>query len=233
MASHSLIDELQLDLEEYVRLEGICERSENKQRLANEIQRIKTEILKAKVRNETLPTVTQQFPIELTSFSFNQSSKFVKVFVVLDGVRNAVEDDAVVTTFMERSMSLRVRGMNGKDYELDITYLLHDIVPTESFHTIKTNMIVIHGCKKDEAIEWSELTSVTKQLKDIEQAQFDLNVKATAGMDGDDPYSNQFRLMCAMKQIYETGSPKLRRVIAHACADSADRIQRGVYDENE
>lgn len=231
MASKSLIDELQLDLEEYVRFDGMCKHPANKQRLTKEIQRIETEIQNAKVRNETNPTAAQRFPIELTSFSFEQSSKYVKVFVVLDGVRNGVEDDAVITSFTERSISLRVYGLNGKDYELDITNLLHDIVPSESCHAVKSNMIVVTGCKKDESIEWPELTSVTKQLKDIEKAKNDFNERAAAGLDGDDPRSKHLRFMCAMKQIYETGSPKVKRMLAQACAHSEDRIHAGLYED--
>lgn len=231
MASQTLIDELQLDLEEYLQFDELSKLPANKQRLSKEIQRIQTEILNAKLRNETTPTETQRFPIELTSFSFNQSSKYVKVFVVLNGVRNGVEDDAVVTSFTERSISLRVYGLNGKDYELDITNLLHDIVPNQSYHAIKANMIVINGSKKDEAVEWSELTSVTKQLMDIEKAKDDFTASMAAGLDGDDPRSKHLTFMLAMKQIYENGSPKLKRVIAKACADSEDRIQCGLYED--
>lgn len=231
MAPQSLIDQLQLDLEEYVRLDGLSKQPANKQRFANEIERIKTEILSAKVRNETIPTAQQRFPIELTSFSFKQSSKEVKVFVVLDGVRNGVEDDAVVTSFTERSMSLRVYGLNGKDYELDITNLLHDIVPTESYHTIKANMIVINGCKKDESAEWAELTSVTKQLKDIEDAKNQFNARSVAGLNENDERTKHLTFMAAMKQVYEFGSPKLRRVIARACSESEDRIHCGDYED--
>lgn len=227
----SLLDELQLDLKEYARLDEICNRPANKQRLTKEIQRIETEILNAEVRNETTPSATERFPIELTSFSFKQSSKYVKVFVVLDGVRNGVTDDAVVTSFTERSMSLRVNGLHGKDYEMDITNLLHDIVPTESYHAIKANMIVINGCKKDESIEWAELTALTKQLSDIKKAKLDFDARLTVGLDGDDPRSKHLKFMAAMKHIYETSSPKLRRVIAKACAHSEDRIHRGEYED--
>lgn len=95
-------------------------------------------------------TETRRYESEITNYAWDQSDKFVKLFVALDGVQNASEENVRVT-FTPNSILLKVADVQGKDYKFAINNLLHDIDVSTSYRKIKTNSIAIYAKKATES----------------------------------------------------------------------------------
>lgn len=95
-------------------------------------------------------TDTRRYECEITNYAWDQSDKFVKLFIGLDGVQNASEENVVVT-FTSNSILLKVADVQGKDYKFAINNLLHDIEVSASYRKIKTNSIAIYAKKAAES----------------------------------------------------------------------------------
>lgn len=107
--------------------------------LGIEIRKIETEIIQireqidsttpasdAGVSSAAKKSTTNQskrYEVELTNYGWDQSDKFIKLFVTLDGVHGASEDD-VLATFNPTSIVLEIKGVNNKDFKLTINNLL-------------------------------------------------------------------------------------------------------------
>lgn len=154
---------------------------------------------------------------ELTEYGWDQSDKFVKLFITLGGVQN-LDESAVETKFTDRSLNVHVTNLHGKDYGLVINNLLEPIDVVKSYRKIKTGMIAIYLKKVNEGRHWSCLTSIHKRLKD----QQDSEMKSTA--DSDNPSD---ALVNIMKKMYQTGDSKTKQMIAKAWTESQEKIHRG------
>lgn len=95
-------------------------------------------------------TETRRYESEITNYAWDQSDKFVKLFIGLDGVQNAPEENVVVT-FTPNSILLKVADVHGKDYKFATNYLLHEIDVSASYRKIKTNSIAIYAKKAVES----------------------------------------------------------------------------------
>lgn len=239
--NNSHITDLSDDLKEISRLQVKCKRPGNAARFRNEIKRINQEIALARnsscsssISSTSLPQQQhsgstlltlhrQSYPIDLTNFTFQQSNKFAKVFVCLEGVGKKCTAKDVSVLFTERTISMRVIGLDGKDYALNITNLLHDIVPSSSFYRIKKNVIVISAHKADVTIEWAELTTITQRMKELKDSLDRFPAREAADLAAlKDPMAGHLMFMRAMQRVYQTGDPELRRKIEQGCCYSQD-----------
>lgn len=153
---------------------------------------------------------------ELTEYGWDQSDKFVKLFITLGGVQN-LDESAVETKFTDRSLNVHVSNLHGKDYGLVINNFLEPIDVVKSYRKIKTGMIAIYLKKVNEGHHWSCLTSIQKRLKD----QQDSELKSS---DSDNPSD---ALVNIMKKMYQTGDSKTKQMIAKAWTESQEKIHRG------
>lgn len=92
---------------------------------------------------------TKRYEVELTNYGWDQSDKFIKLFVTLDGVHGASEDD-VLAIFNPSSIVLQIKGVNNKDFILNINNLLLPIDVEKSYRKIKTNMVTVYAKKVKE-----------------------------------------------------------------------------------
>lgn len=95
-------------------------------------------------------TESRRYESEITNYAWDQSDKFVKLFIALDGVQNATEDNVVVK-FTPNSILLKVTDVQGKDYKFAINNLLNEIDVTASYRKTKTNSIAIYVKKSIES----------------------------------------------------------------------------------
>lgn len=153
---------------------------------------------------------------ELTEYGWDQSDKFVKIFITLGGVQN-VDESSVVTKFTDNSMNVQVSNLLGKDYGLIINNLLEPIDVIKSYRKIKTGMIAIYLKKVNEGRHWSCLTSIHKRLKDHQDSEM-------KSSDSDNPSD---ALVNIMKKMYQTGDTKTKQMIAKAWTESQEKIQKG------
>lgn len=90
-----------------------------------------------------------RYEVELSQYAFDQSDKFVKLFVTLAGVEKSPEDNVVVD-FTPNSLVLTVKDLNNRDHKLQINNLLEPIDVAKSYRKLKTGMVVIYAKKVTE-----------------------------------------------------------------------------------
>lgn len=118
--------------------------------------RIETEIshLRAQEQRNELRASNndvKRYESEIINYAWDQSDKFVKFFIGLDGVQNSPEGNITVT-FTPKSILLKVANVQNKDYKFEVNNLLHEIVVEQSYRKIKTNSIAIYAKKATEGM---------------------------------------------------------------------------------
>lgn len=162
-----LQQQLTKDLEELKQLSEQSLRKRVEGILGVEIRKIETEIIQIRdqiastsnadvagassssVQQKPTPNQTKRYEVELTNYGWDQSDKFIKLFVTLDGVHGASEDD-VLAIFNPSSIVLQIKGVNNKDFTLNIKNLLLPIDVEKSYRKIKTNMVTVYAKKVKE-----------------------------------------------------------------------------------
>lgn len=126
-----------------------------KKRIETEITNLREQLAKSDASKPTSAFANstsaqpKRYESEITSFAWDQSDKFVKFFVALDGVRP--DDDAKVTVkFTANSIRLSVADVQNKDYKFEVNNLLQNIDVDKSYRKVKTNSIAIYAKKSQE-----------------------------------------------------------------------------------
>lgn len=222
------VQELVQDVKELQGFLGQAKSASVKTFLETEINRLNNLVAtleKPKVqeaKGEKLPP--KRYISEITTYAWDQSSKFVKIFVTIDGIQ-AIEnpDTNVQADFTERSLKLTISNFKDKDYTFTVNNLLQSIDVQKSYRKVKSDMVAIY-LKKTKEQEWSHLTMTAKQLNDMKDSKF----KDEAGSDASDPTSS---LMTMMKKMYETGTPEMKQTIAKAWQESEEKRRSGMGSE--
>lgn len=225
------LEELKLDSEEISSLLLVAKRTRTKNALMAEKVKIDTEMvnisIKARaaaqakthqgpVKNANGEPSSKKYLVELNEYAWDQSDKFVKLFVTLDGVQKLTEDDVKVT-FTDKSILLLVENLNNKDYSLTINNLLHPIDVVKSYRKIKTGIIAIYMKKSAEGEKWSHLTTIEKRLKDKQDEEMKENMSGDA--DG--------AIIHLMKKMFQNGDAQTKQMIAKAWTESQEKIMSG------
>lgn len=109
-----------------------------------EINMVKSKLAAAETKTPKEPsTKVKRINVQLTEHAFDQSEKFVKIFVPFD---QAVQEDNVKVEFTQNSLSLLVQT-EAKDYRFVVEHLLKEIDVSKSYRKVKSDMIAIY-CKK-------------------------------------------------------------------------------------
>uniref|UniRef100_A0A1B6MMV3 Calcyclin-binding protein n=1 Tax=Graphocephala atropunctata TaxID=36148 RepID=A0A1B6MMV3_9HEMI len=210
----SKINELKSDVEELNKLLAQSTRQKSKDVLSLEIRKIQTEISRlqdqissSNENGKPTPAVSQQtrcYEVKLNNYAWDQSDKFVKIFVTLKNV-HTLSTESVYTDFTDNSMELHMNGLDNRNYTLPIKNLLEKIDGSKSSWKVKTDMVVVSLAKVEAGKTWSHLTASEKKAKEP---------KATPKLsDNADPSAG---LMDLMKQMYEDGDDDMKRTIAKA-----------------
>lgn len=91
---------------------------------------------------------SKRYEIELRNYGFDQTEKFVRLYVQLNGIEIIAEENVSVD-FTTDSIRLNIKDFQHNDYRFVLNKLLHNIDVTKSHRKIKKDMIVIF-CKKVE-----------------------------------------------------------------------------------
>lgn len=165
----------------------------------------------AKVEEEKKPTAKkpQVSLTKITSYAWDQSPKFVKIFITLPEVETLPEGN-VSSKFTSNSLELKVLGLKGKNYQFQMLHLLHPILPESSSVKVKSGKLSIL-LKKSKEEDWSCLT-VAENLKNAkQQPKFD---------EGKDPGEG---IMDLMRKMYDEGDDEMKRTIAKAWTESREK----------
>lgn len=125
-----------------------------------------------------------------------------------------IPSENVEVTFTERSFSVLVKELDGKNHQMNILNLLHQINEKDSYKKVKNDMLLIM-CKKQSTQKWECLTKVEKQSKDKDKPKMD---------DNSDPSEG---LMNMLKKIYDEGDDEMKRTINKAWSESQEKKVKG------
>lgn len=219
------IEELEQDIAELRALQAGAQRSRVQQVLLVELRKLETELLREKERlgsatggASAIPQAAQPrstvFTTKITDYAWDQSDKFVKLYVTLSGVHE-IPSENVKSVFGTRRLELTVNALAGKNHSLLITNLMNDVLPESSYHKVKTDMVVVF-LRKANTANWSHITELEKKAKEPKVPKPEV--------DGGDPSAS---LMNMMKQMYDEGDDEMKRTIAKAWTEARDKQTGG------
>ncbi|KAJ3594322.1 hypothetical protein NHX12_003629 [Muraenolepis orangiensis] len=215
------INQLEADLQELGSLLEKAERKRVQELLKEEQKKVEKEITakrqqkEQQVRREADPTAAAKaaYTVKISNYGWDQSDKFVKIYLTLKGV-HTIPSENVEVNFKERSFSVLVKDLDGKNHQLTILNLLNLIDAKESCKKIKTDMLLIM-CKKQTQKKWEYLTQIEKQSKDKDKPAVNENADPSDG------------LMNMLKKIYSDGDDEMKRTINKAWSESQEKKLKG------
>ncbi|XP_072275826.1 calcyclin-binding protein [Pyxicephalus adspersus] len=224
----SALLELQKDLEEVKQLLEKATRKRVRDVLYVEQRKLETEItnkqqqqtgesMEVQKPSAIVPPMSSTYTVKIINYGWDQSDKFVKIYITLKDVQN-IPVDNVQVLFTERSFELLVKDLNGKNHAMTINNLLKPIAPENSSRKVKTDTVLIMLRKKSES-KWEYLTQVEKQTKEK-------NNPPPMDTDGD-PSAG---LMNVLKKIYDEGDDEMKRTLNKAWAESREKQMKGEMD---
>ncbi|KAH7948153.1 hypothetical protein HPB52_018797 [Rhipicephalus sanguineus] len=168
---------LEQDIAELRALEASAQRTRVQQIMSIEVRKLETELIRERERQgpaaapgaEAKHSASQQsrntpFTTKITNYAWDQSDKFVKLYVTLPGVHE-LPAESVKSAFGTRRLELEVNGLAGRNHQLLITTLMNDIVPDSSYHKVKTDMVAVF-LRKTSSDKWSDISGLDKKAKE-------------------------------------------------------------------
>ncbi|KAL4709010.1 hypothetical protein ACJJTC_005871 [Scirpophaga incertulas] len=225
--------QLQQDIEELNQLLKQAKRKRVQDLLSLEIRKLETDIINLKEAEksqiEIAPstsssTIKKRYQIKLNGYGWDQSDKYIKVFVTLKNVQS-IPKEQVYCKLTDRSMELHVENLDNKDYLLSINKLLEPINVDECHWKQKTDMVVVFLAKSQPNVKWSHMTEIEKKSQDQRNNRFKPD-----DMEKKDP---QESIMDLMKNMYDTGDDDMKRMITKAMYESQHKKRTDIPDFND
>lgn len=214
-------DELKMDIDELNNLLDQAKRQKSKDLISIEIRKLQTELARitesedtngTKLTPSAPKTGTKVYEVKLNNYGWDQTDKFIKIYVTLKNV-HTLPNESIICNFTERSMDLRVLGLDNRNYHLPIINLCEKIDTDKSSFKVKTDLVVILLAKKS-PINWSHVTGVEKRIKES---------KAPSVPDAGDMTDPSSSIMNMMKQMYQDGDDDMKKTIAKAWCESQEK----------
>ncbi|XP_043701700.1 calcyclin-binding protein-like [Telopea speciosissima] len=205
-----MADEVALDLEELRHLQSIVKRPRILSLLSSEIRNLEKSSKDASsgatshtptpipvpVKVSATPAINY---VTLGSFSWDQDSDKVKIYVLLEGV----DQEKLESSFKPMAFDIKFHDVQGKNYRCGMPKLHKEIVPEKSKVIVKPNKVIITLIKASKG-NWLDLQYKEDKLK--------------PNMEKDrDPMAG---IMDLMKNMYEEGDEDMKRTIAKAWTDA-------------
>jgi len=145
---------------------------------------------------------------QIKDYSWDQSDKFVKLYLTnLPGLSD-LNQDAVKINFRDESVEVRIENYKNKNLVFNINRTCHQINPEKSYPKIKSDYLLVFICKHNPGSNWSHFTYADKIKADSSGLSSDPKLDAK-----DDPSAG---LMNMMKKLYDDGDDDMKRTIAKA-----------------
>jgi calcyclin binding protein len=207
---------LRKDADELLRLAEMTESLNVKRILSNEAEKLKQVAEKEKLtasagaeKSTTKVVRNAAITTKIVNYAWDQSDKFLKIYVSLNGVHDLPSEN-ISTEYDSKLFELQILGTDKKNNVLTIKNLLFEIVPSESYHRVKTDMVILYLKKASSSQHWQYVTESEKKAKEPKTPRF----------DKEEPEAN---LMSLMKQMYEDGDDEMKRTIAKAWTEARDK----------
>ncbi|KAJ0230335.1 Calcyclin-binding protein [Hirschfeldia incana] len=207
-----MAEEVGLDLEELRKLQNIAKRPrvlnlisseicnlEKLRESASVVSNVKPEVKPAAVPAPVKPVSPAVNYVTLGTFSWDQDSEKVKVYISLEGV----DEDKVEAEFKQMSLDVKIHDVQGKNYRCAIPKLNEEIVPEKCKVLVKPKRIVITMFKSSRG-NWMDIHYKEDKIKpSLEKEK--------------DPMAG---IMDLMKNMYEGGDEEMKKTIAKAWTDA-------------
>ncbi|ELT92966.1 hypothetical protein CAPTEDRAFT_169300 [Capitella teleta] len=214
------IVELQADVSELQKLSEEATRKKVKDILFIEIRKLQTEITKLKEAEEKpeskaaapkapVAASSHVYTVTLTNYAWDQSDKFMKIYVTLNGVQD-IDPSNICCEFKSRSFKLQVSNLDKKRHVLHVANLFEDVDTEKSVCKVKKDMVLLMLKKAEEKKTWAYVT------------QKDGAKKASAKKKLDESANPQDGLMSMLQDMYTEGDDEMKRTIAQAWSKSRD-----------
>ncbi|CAA3029859.1 Hypothetical predicted protein [Olea europaea subsp. europaea] len=212
-------EELALDLDELKHLQIIAKRPRVVSLISNEIrdlEKLAIDAASASASASQQPVTTTFVPslkstapnlvaspvlnyVPLGSFSWDQDSNQVKIYIPLEGV----EQEKLEAEFKPSSFDIKFHDIQGKNYRCAIPKLHKEIVPETCKVVVKPKRVIVNLVKASKG-NWLDLHFKEDKLK----PNLDKERDPMAG------------IMDLMKNMYEEGDEDMKRTIAKAWTDA-------------
>ncbi|XP_022879609.1 calcyclin-binding protein-like isoform X2 [Olea europaea var. sylvestris] len=212
-------EELALDLDELKHLQIIAKRPRVVSLISNEIrdlEKLAIDAASASASASQQPVTTTFVPslkstapnvvaspvlnyVPLGSFSWDQDSDQVKIYIPLEGV----EQEKLEAEFKPSSFDIKFHDIQGKNYRCAIPKLHKEIVPEKCKVVVKPKRVIVTLVKASKG-NWLDLHFKEDKLK----PNLDKERDPMAG------------IMDLMKNMYEEGDEDMKRTIAKAWTDA-------------
>jgi len=233
----SRLSELNLDVQEVKEMLDIAKRPKVKDLLTISLRKLETEVTnlkeqqskesearvsengKAAALKEVSNNMSKRQHKQLKDYSWDQSDKFVKVYLTnLPGLA-ALNKENIQLEFTDQSLSVRVEDLGGKDLSFAIKQTAYPIDPASSHYKVKSDYLLIFMAKAKQGNKWSHITHAEKVAADSKSKAMDPKPDASK-----DPSAG---LMDMMKKMYEEGDDEMKRTIAKAWTEGQDKKGMG------
>lgn len=225
--SATRLEELRCDAEELKQLHSLAVRQRVKDALSLDLRKLETEIIRiqeqiAKEKEENkagsssqstiVASGTRCYDVKITNYAWDQSDKFVKIFVTLKNIHTLPAEN-VSCNFKNRSMELRVNALENRNHLLPIVNLLEEINVEKSYHKVKNDNVIVYLAKSQVGETWSHLTGAEKKVTEKKPPKYEPSAT-------EDPSSS---IMGLLKSMYDDGDDEMKRTIAKAWASNQDQ----------
>ncbi|KAL3055144.1 hypothetical protein OYC64_017949 [Pagothenia borchgrevinki] len=215
------INQLEADLVELGSLLEKAERKRVQELLQQEQKKVEKELAvkrqqkEKQDKREADPTTASKaaYTVKITNYAWDQSDKFVKIYLTMKDLHK-IPPENVEVSFTERSFSVLVKDLDGKNHQMTMLNMLCPINEKDSYKKIKTDMLLLM-CKKQTTQNWECLTKAEKQTKDKDKPNVEANADPSDG------------LMTMLKKIYSDGDDEMKRTINKAWSESQEKKVRG------
>ncbi|KAL7592704.1 uncharacterized protein LOC111880823 [Lactuca sativa] len=203
-----MANDLSLDLEELRHLQSIAKRPRVVSLISSEIRNLEKQLNDAALVAPTPIPISTNLKMAsepalkyttLGSFSWDQDTDKVKIYVFLEGV----DQEKVDTEFNRMSVDVKFHDVNGKNYRCAIPKLNKEIVPEKCKVLVKPTKVIITLVKASKG-NWMDLHFKDDKIK----PSLDKERDPMAG------------IMDLMKNMYEEGDDEMKKTIAKAWTDA-------------
>ncbi|CAI9292942.1 unnamed protein product [Lactuca saligna] len=203
-----MANDLSLDLEELRHLQSIAKRPRVVSLISSEIRNLEKQLNDAALVAPTPAPSSTNLKMAsepalkyttLGSFSWDQDTDKVKIYVFLEGV----DQEKVETEFNRMSVDVKFHDVNGKNYRCAIPKLNKEIVPEKCKVLVKPTKVIITLIKASKG-NWMDLHFKDDKIK----PSLDKERDPMAG------------IMDLMKNMYEEGDDEMKKTIAKAWTDA-------------
>jgi len=209
------ITELKNDLQELETILASVTRANVRQIIVQSVSSLKSKVetleaaKKAKDTAATNKPATESntgkpvYNVKLTSYGWDESSKFVKIYVTVKNIEQ-VNNEQLAFETTEDSMKLIVQNHMDRNHTLHFLNLAYKIKPSESTCKVKAGNVVITLRKAEDGKTWGSITASKRKEKEIQDNKMDSNA------DTSDPSAG---IMNMMKKMYDDGDDDMKRMI--------------------